>query len=381
MPDLSGMNERIYLSSPHMCGREMAYIKEAFDTNWIAPLGKNVDEFEKEVAAYVGMKHAAALVSGTGAIHLALKWFGVKQGDYVFCSSLTFSGSCNAILYEKANPVFIDSEPCSYNMSPVALEKAFAEAKKINKMPKAVIIVNLYGTSADYGKLLPICKHYGVPVIEDAAESLGACYKGQQTGSFGDAAILSFNGNKIITTSGGGMLLCNDEQAIKKARFWATQSREPALHYQHAEIGYNYRLSNICAGIGRGQLTVLNERIVEKGTLHSRYVEYFKGTALEIIEAPKGMSNYWLTVARLKTDKINYTDIIQFLAAENIESRPIWKPMHMQPVFDGCKYYSHSEGSDVSEGLFYNGICLPSDTKMTAEQQNRVMTLIGKVIK
>lgn len=364
-----------------MGGEEIEYINEAFETNWIAPLGKNVDEFEKVVADYVGMNYATATVSGTSAIHLALKWLGVAQGDYVFCSSLTFSGSCNSIAYEKAVPVFIDSEPESYNMSPIALQKAFDWAVKEKKLPKAVIIVNLYGTSADYDNLLPICRKYNVPVIEDAAESLGAVYYGRKSGSFGNLSIFSFNGNKIITTSGGGMLLSNDENAIKKAKFWSTQSRENKLHYEHNEIGYNYRMSNICAGIGRGQMLVLDERIKQKRDIFKRYKHAFVDTDLEVITPPEGTSINWLTIAKLKTTRISYMDIINALTEQNIEARPIWKPMHMQPVFSSSPYFSHYEKSSVGEELFLSGICLPSDTKMTEEEQNRVISIIKSILK
>jgi len=243
------LNRRIYLSPPHAGGREMDYIKEAFDTNWIAPLGPNVDEFEKELCRYVGIKHGLALSSGTAGIHLALRYLGVGQGDVVFCSSLTFAGSCSPVIYQQAIPVFIDSEPYSWNMSPDALEKAFQWAQKKNRIPKAVIIVDLYGQSADYDCLVPICERYGVPVIEDAAEALGASYNGRKCGHFGLISVFSFNGNKIITTSGGGMVVSEDSQAIEKMRFWSAQAREDVRHYEHKEIGYNYRLSNICAGI------------------------------------------------------------------------------------------------------------------------------------
>jgi pyridoxal phosphate-dependent aminotransferase EpsN len=376
------MKERVYLSSPHMCGEEMKYVNEAFETNWIAPLGKNVDNFENETAEYIGVKYAAATVSGTSAIHLALKRLGVGMGDYVFCSSLTFSGSCNPIAYEKAIPVFVDAEPETFNMSPIALEKAFVWAKKHGKMPKAVIIVDLYGTSANYNELLPICKKYGVPVIEDAAEALGASYNGKKCGSFGQLSILSFNGNKIITTSGGGMLLSNDDAAIKKARFWSTQSRDAAPHYQHTEIGYNYRMSNICAGIGRGQLTALNRRVAQKTAIHKRYVSFFAGTDFEIIEPPAGTANYWLTLGKINGGKITYLDIIDALSANNIEARPIWKPMNLQPVFAASPFFSHYDEENArsaGEDLFNSGICLPSDTKMTEDTQNRVMQIIKEL--
>nr|WP_269467165.1 DegT/DnrJ/EryC1/StrS family aminotransferase [Candidatus Formimonas warabiya] len=364
------MMQRIYLSPPHMSGEEMKYIQEAFDTNWIAPLGPHVDAFEKEVACYTGAKGAVALSAGTAAVHLALKYLGVQQGDYVFCSSLTFSGTCNPIVYEKAIPVFIDAEPESWNMSPAALEAAFVSFKKRGKLPKAVIIVNLYGQSADYGKLLPICEHYGVPVIEDAAESLGATYKGKQTGTFGKMGIFSFNGNKIITTSGGGMVVSDDLDALKKIKFWATQAREPARHYEHKEIGYNYRMSNIAAAIGRGQIRALDDRIQRKKEIFDTYRKAFSNISeIKIMPvAEYGTPNYWLTVVILdQQSKVKPDNIITKFEENNIESRPVWKPMHLQPVFQECEYYPHTE--DVSADLFHKGVCLPSGTAMSGEDQ------------
>ncbi|WP_283936259.1 DegT/DnrJ/EryC1/StrS family aminotransferase [Paenibacillus odorifer] len=360
-----------------MSGNEMKYIQEAFDTNWIAPLGRNVDKFEEELCEYVGVEHGLALSSGTAAIHLALKYFGVGPGDYVFCSDLTFAGSCNPILYQYANPVFIDSEPESWNMSPIALEKAFEWAKKENKMPKAVIIVDLYGQSADYDSLLPICERYGVPVIEDAAEALGATYKGKKCGSFGHVGIFSFNGNKIITTSGGGMIVSNDEEAIKKMRFWATQSREPAKHYEHKEVGYNYRMSNICAGIGRGQLEVLDERILAKKEVRDRYDKGFESLPLSLMPIPAvSASNYWLTVIILNNNSsTTAADIIGNLESNNIESRPIWKPMSLQPIFNECISFTHCEKSFGNE-LFINGVCLPSGSELTLEVQESIINNI-----
>lgn len=377
------MKEKIYLSSPHMGGYEQQYINEAFESNWVAPLGPNVDGFERELAEYVGVKSAAALSSGTAAIHLALKYVGVKRYDVVFCSSLTFSASCNPIMYEGAIPVFIDSEYNSWNMSPVALKKAFEAHKKMNKLPKAVIIVNLYGQSADMDKLKDICDSYNVPIIEDAAESLGATYKDKFSGTIGEFGVYSFNGNKIITTSGGGMLVSNSEEAINKSRFWATQSRDAARHYQHTELGYNYRMSNIVAAIGRGQLKVLDERVQQKKHIYEVYKEAFKD--IEDIEmmpiCEYGKPNYWLSVLTLKeTSKIKPLDIMVALEKENIESRPVWKPMHLQPYFQEYGFYSHNEnGISVSEDLFNRGVCLPSDTKMTAVQLERVINIIKKL--
>lgn len=382
------MENRIYLSSPHMGGYEMKYINEAFDTNWVAPLGKNVEMFEQEMCAYVGRKYAVALSSGTAAIHLGLKYLGVGEGDIVFCSSFTFSGSCNPIAYLGARPVFIDSDYKSYNMSPDALEKAY----EIYPAPKAIVVVNLYGHPAEYNEILKIAKRHGTPVLEDSAESLGATYNGVQTGNFGDISIFSFNGNKIITTSGGGMLMCNDSATREKVLFWATQSREKYPWYQHEEIGYNYRLSNICAGIGRGQLTVLNERVAQKRHIHALYEQAFKNCPY-ISLVPKlkeSEPTYWLTGITLSRDcKTGFMDIINALAAKNIESRPAWKPMHTQPVFKNCGFVTHLSEKEktecgaesVCEDLFNRSLCLPSDTKMTDEQVFTVAETVLETIK
>ena len=362
---------RIFLSSPHMSdeGYEMQYIKEAFDTNWIAPLGKNVDEFENELARYVGIGNGAALSSGTAAIHMALKAVGVGAGDIVFCSSLTFSATANPIIYQNAVPVFIDSDYETWNMSPLALEKAFKKYPNV----KAVVAVHIYGLSMDIDNILGICKKHNVSLIEDAAESLGTLYKGKHTGTFGDYGIFSFNGNKIITTSGGGMLISNNEEKIAKARFWATQSRDPAKYYQHSELGFNYRMSNVVAGIGRGQLKVLNKRIQEKKEIF----EYYK-RELEPLEGVQMMPmnewnepNCWLSCITLN-GRVRPLDIMEALEIENIESRPIWKPMHMQPFF--AEYDFIGEGA--AEKIFENGVCLPSDTKMTDEDLSRVCEII-----
>lgn len=378
---MSEENKRIYLASPHMGGLEEVFVKEAFDTNWIAPLGANVDGFEKELSEYVGSKTGAALASGTAAIHMALKAVGVKKGDKVFCSSLTFAASCNPIIYEGGIPVFIDSEPESHNMSPVALEKAFKAYEEKGEMPKAVIVVNLYGQSADMDKIMEICKKYNVPIIEDAAESLGATYKGKHSGTFGEYGIYSFNGNKIITTSGGGMLVSNNEEGIAKVRFWSTQARDKARHYEHTELGYNYRMSNIVAGIGRGQLRVLEDRIAKKKEIFETYKEAFK--EIEDIEmmpvCEYGEPNYWLTTITLsENSKVKPLDIILALEKENIESRPIWKPMHIQPYYKEYEFYLHNDEEEisVSEDIFNRGVCLPSDTKMTKEEQERVIKII-----
>lgn len=375
------MNKRIYLSSPHMGGKEQKYINGAFEINWIAPLGPNVNEFEKAVVNYVGSKDAAALTSGTAAIHLALKAVGVKRDDLVFCSSLTFAASCNPIIYEGAIPVFIDSEPDSYNMSPKALAKAFKYCEEINKMPKAVIIVNLYGQSADMYPLMELCKKYNVQIIEDAAESLGSTYDGKKSGTFGDYGVFSFNGNKIITTSGGGMIVSNNEEAIKKIRFWSTQARENKPYYEHKELGFNYRMSNIVAGIGRGQMEVLEQRIKKKKEIFTLYKEAFKEISqLKMAkEMDYGQSNYWLSIMIIdEKSEVRPKDIIEVLENNNIEARHIWKPMHMQPFYKEYKFFNHNNQNEesVSEKVFRNGVCLPSDTKMTIEEQWKVINLI-----
>lgn len=366
--------KRIFLASPHIMGNEEKYVKEAFSSNWIAPLGPFVNKLENDFKEYMQMPGACALASGTSAIHLALKLAGVKENDYVFCSSLTFSASANPILYEKAIPVFIDSEPGSYNMSPIALEKAFEKYT-----PKAVIIVSLYGMPATIDKLLKICKKHKVAVIEDAAESLGATYKGKLVGTFGKYNIISFNGNKIITTSGGGMLLTKKEKDTKKALFWATQSREPKKYYEHKEIGYNYRMSNVCAAIGCGQFECLDKKIKMKQGIFNRYLEGFKDIKeIEMLkEDDKRVSTHWLSVMRLNNSKITPNDILEALEKENIESRPIWKPMHMQPIFKKYPFFNHNKkGISVSEELFNTGVCLPSDTNMTKKEQERVIEII-----
>lgn len=363
--------ERIYLSSPHMSdeGYEEIYVKEAFDTNWIAPLGKNVDEFENELAEMVGIDHGTALTSGTAAIHLALKAAGVSEGDVVFCQSLTFSATVNPIIYEGAQPVFIDSEPGTWNMSPMLLEKAFEKFT-----PKAVIVVHLYGLSAKIDEIKQICEKHNVPLIEDAAESLGTIYKGKWTGTFGDYGIFSFNGNKIITTSGGGMLVSNNQKAIQHAKFLATQAREEARHYEHKEIGYNYRMSNVVAGIGRGQLKILENRVHQKRHIFNTYKKGLEDIPeiSFISEMSKERSNYWLSTILINSDSIKPTMIMDALEKENIESRPIWKPMHMQPVFK--KY--ESIGGEVAEAYFEKGMCLPSDSKMTDVDLERVIKII-----
>ena len=370
--------KKIFLSSPHMSdeGFEKGFINEAFDSNWIAPLGENVDGFEKELAAMLGIKAAAALNTGTAAIHMALKLAGVSDGDIVFCQALTFSASANPIIYQKAIPVFIDSDYETWNMSPKALEEAFEKYAKINKIPKAVVVVHIYGLSADMDKIVELCKQYNVTLIEDAAESLGTLYKGKYTGTIGTYGVFSFNGNKIITTSGGGMIVSEKEESIDKVRFWATQSRDLARHYQHSELGFNYRLSNVLAGIGRGQLKILDQRIEKK-----KYIFEFYQRELADIDEITMMPinewndpNYWLTCIML-SGEVRPSDIIIELEKNNIEARPIWKPMHLQPFFEDCDFI----GNGVSNNLFKNGICLPSDTKMTENDLNRIVTIIKEL--
>ncbi|OAK67628.1 DegT/DnrJ/EryC1/StrS family aminotransferase [Lederbergia galactosidilytica] len=365
------VRDRIFLSSPHMSeeGYEMRYVQEAFDTNWIAPLGENVNQFEVEFATKVGSKSAAALSSGTAAIHLALKAADVGEGDIVFCQSLTFSATANPIIYQNAIPVFIDSDEETWNMSPEALEEAFEKYPHV----KAVVVVHLYGLSADMDRILELCKNHNVALIEDAAESLGTYYKGQHTGTLGDYGIFSFNGNKIITTSGGGMIVSDNGEKIAKTRFWATQSRDQARHYQHSELGFNYRMSNVVAGIGRGQLKVLDQRVEKK----RKIFEFYK-QELGNLEGVKFMPsnewnepNYWLS-SILLTGSVRPIDVMEALERENIESRPVWKPMHLQPYFKEYDYV----GGNVSEKLFQTGVCLPSDTKMTEGDLNRVTTII-----
>ncbi|NEN80771.1 aminotransferase class I/II-fold pyridoxal phosphate-dependent enzyme [Paenibacillus elgii] len=378
------MNQRIYLSPPHMGQEEQQWVQQAFATNWIAPLGPNVDVFEKEIAGYVGASGALALSSGTAAIHLALRLLGVGAGDTVFCSSLTFVASVNPVVYQGAEPVFIDSEPESWNMSPQALERALSEAKRAGKLPKAVVVVNLYGQSADMDPLLDLCDQYGVPVIEDAAESLGATYKGRASGTLGRFGVYSFNGNKIITTSGGGMLVSDDLEALEKARYWATQARDPAPHYEHSEVGFNYRMSNVLAGIGIGQLHVLPERVETRRAIFAAYAEALGSMeGVEFMpEASFGSATRWLTTLTVDPQIARTTsgDIIRALAEANIESRPVWKPMHLQPLFQGCAYYPHQEGHSVSDRLFEQGICLPSGSSLTETEQAKVIEIVKTLV-
>ncbi len=367
--------KRIYLSSPTMHGREQEFVQEAFDTNWVAPLGPNVNEFEKEMAQYVGTGQAAALSAGTAAIHLALRTLGIGQGDVVFVPTLTFSATCNPVVYEKATPVFIDSERDTWNMSPQALEKAFEKYPN----PKAVIVVHLYGTPAKLDEIMAICHKHGTALIEDAAESLSSTYKGKQTGTFGKLGIYSFNGNKIITTSGGGMLVSEEGDLIEKARFLATQARDPARHYQHSQIGYNYRMSNVVAGIGRGQLLALEEHKRRKKEIYARYKEAFADIP-EITMNPLQKdtdANCWLSCMTIaKGCSVTPDMVMDALEKENIESRPIWKPMHMQPVFAACDFIMEGQRESVAEDIFRRGVCLPSDIKNTEEDMERIIGLV-----
>ena len=367
--------KKIYLSPPHLNGEEIDFIKDAIDSNWIAPLGPHVDAFESEVADYVGVKQAAALSSGTAALHLALEMLGVKKGDHVFCSDLTFVASANAIRYLNAIPVFIDAEPTSWNMSPSALEKAFESV-----LPKAVIVTDIYGQSADYKLIAEICDKHQTPIIEDAAESLGAEYNRKKCGSFGEMAILSFNGNKIITTSGGGMLLTDRSEFVLKAKKLSTQSREEALHYEHAQVGYNYRLSNILAALGRAQLKSLDQYVEKRRKIFNYYYNNLKNVeGIRFMpEIENGKSTRWLSVVLMENinhDKIE--DIIRSFSEENIEVRPIWKPMHLQPVFEDASFYYNSQ-KPISASLFEHGLCLPSGSDLSKNDLNRIIELLIK---
>jgi len=372
---INTLHKKIYLSPPHLNGEEIDFIKDAIDSNWIAPLGPHVDAFESEVADYVGVKQAAALSSGTAALHLALEMLGVQKGDHVFCSDLTFVASANAIRYLNAIPVFIDAEPTSWNMSPSALEKAFESV-----LPKAVIVTDIYGQSADYKLIAEICDKHQTPIIEDAAESLGAEYNRKKCGSFGEMAILSFNGNKIITSSGGGMLLTDRSEFVLKAKKLSTQSREEALHYEHAQVGYNYRLSNILAALGRAQLKSLDQYVEKRREIFNYY--YNNLNNIEGIrfmpEIENGKSTRWLSVVLMENinhDKIE--DIIRSFSEENIEVRPIWKPMHLQPVFEDAAFYYNGQ-KPISASLFEHGLCLPSGSDLSKNDLNRIIELLIK---
>ncbi|MCC0179218.1 aminotransferase class I/II-fold pyridoxal phosphate-dependent enzyme [Waterburya agarophytonicola K14] len=373
------MKKQILLSTPHMGEQERKFVTEAFDTNWVAPIGPNVDAFEREFSTLVGSQYSAALSSGTAALHLALKLVGVEAGDEVFCSTFTFIASASPITYLGAKPVFIDSDRTSWNMDPNLLSEALAQKAKVNKLPKAVVLVHLYGQSADIEPILEICDRYSVPLIEDAAEALGATYKNTSPGTWGRAGIFSFNGNKIITTSGGGMLVSDDGDLIEKARFLATQARDPEPHYEHTQIGFNYRLSNISAGIGRGQLAVLSERVAARCRNFATYKSALGDLpGIEFMPEPDyGKSTHWLSCLTFDPNvaKIDREQVRLHLAKHNIETRPLWKPMHLQPVFSDCECFN----SRVSEELFQKGLCIPSGSNLSEEDLSRVITEIKKV--
>lgn len=375
--------ERIWLSPPHMSGDETKRVDEAFASNWIAPLGPHVEAFEREVAGRVGARSALALASGTAALHLAGELLGVGRGDRVLCSSFTFSASVAPFYHKGARLSFIDSEPGSWNMSPAALERAFVSYAGRGDLPKAVVLVDLYGQSCDMDPLIDLCARHGVPVIEDAAEALGSSYKGRMCGTFGAFAALSFNGNKIITTSGGGMLLSDDEEAIARARFLATQARDPAPWYQHSTLGWNYRLSNVLAGIGRGQLAHLDERVAARRRIFDRYVDALGDVAgLSFMPEPEwSHTNRWLTTILLDEPiEASPLAVLEHMASLDIEGRPLWKPMHLQPVFEGAAYWPHEPGQDVCAGLFERGLCLPSGSSLTTEQQDRVIAAVREAL-
>ena len=363
--------EKIWLSSPHMGGNEQKYVQEAFDANWVAPLGPNVNGLEKDIETYLNQdSHVAALSSGTAALHLGLVLLGVKAGDEVICQSMTFSASANPILYLGATPVFIDSEKDTWNFCPIAVEEAIIDRIAKGKKPKAIIGVHLYGMPFKVDEIMAISRKYDIPVLEDSAEALGSTFKGQKCGTFGPLAALSFNGNKIITTSGGGALVCQNKEHKDKTVFFATQSRDNAPHYQHSEIGYNYRMSNICAGIGRGQMEVLDLRVSQRRVMNAFYQELFKDIeAVEVFKEPSSdyFSNHWLSAIVL--DSYEKREALRLtLEKENIESRPLWKPMHLQPIFEKYPYY----GKKVAENLFDNGLCLPSGSNLTTADKERI---------
>ena len=370
-------NKRIYLSSPHMSGEEMKYIKKAFDQNWVAPLGPNVDAFEETLARYCCVKYAAALSSGTAAIHLALIIMGVGPGDEVLASSFTFSATINPIVYQGATPILVDCEPKTWNMDPQLLEAAIKDRIKKGKKPKAIIPVHLYGMPANMEEMLRIAEKYEIPIIEDAAEAFGSRFKEKPVGSFSKMAVLSFNGNKIITTSGGGALISNDKEMIDKARFFATQARDKAPHYQHSQVGYNYRMSNILAGIGRGQMEVIEDRVKKRRDtffFYKKNLGNYEG--IKFLEEPDEsyFSNHWLTTILIDPTKSGRTrEVLQKeLEKDNIETRPLWKPMHLQPAFSSCPAYLNG----VSNELFANGLCLPSGTNMSDIDRMRVLEAI-----
>jgi len=374
-------NSRIWLSSPHMGGTEEKFVKEAFDSNWIAPLGPNVDGFEADLQEYLGIDHAAVLTSGTAAIHLALIILGIKAGDEVLVSSFTFSGSINPVIYQAAIPVMIDSEDSTWNLDPKLLEKAITERISLGKKPKALILVHLYGMPALWDEIAAVCSKYKIAIIEDAAEALGSSYKGQQLGSLGQFGILSFNGNKIITTSGGGALLSSNKKWIEKARFLATQARDPAVHYEHSEVGYNYRLSNVLAGIGRGQMEVLNQRVEQKRKVNKFYRKLLAIEGILFLTEPDESfySNYWLSTITIDKNVTGFSaeELRVHWLNDNIEARPLWKPMHLQIAYS--QYPSYTNGT--SEKLFKSGLCLPSGSNLTSQELERISSSFSNFIK
>jgi dTDP-4-amino-4,6-dideoxygalactose transaminase len=373
------MDKPILLSTPHISEQELAFVQEAFTTNWIAPAGPHVDAFEQEFCQVVGSSHAAAVSSGTAALHLALRLLGISGGDEVFCSTLTFIASANPIVYQGGIPVFIDSDRTSWNMNPDLLREAIEKRAKQGRLPKALVLVHLYGQSADLDPILEVCNEYEIPLIEDAAEALGATYKGKSPGVFGKIGIYSFNGNKIITTSGGGMLVSEDKKLVDQARFLATQARDSAPHYQHSEIGYNYRLSNVLAGIGRGQLRVLKDRVAARRHNFEVYQQALgKLPGIEFMpEASFGMASRWLTCLTIAPEAfgVDREKLRHALAQEQIEARPVWKPLHLQPVFADCECI----GGAIAEDLFERGLCLPSGSNLTDEDRERVIQAITQV--
>lgn len=375
-------NSKIWLSSPHMGGNELQYINEAFDANWVAPLGPNVNGLEVDLEEYLGNQcHVGALSSGTAAIHLGLILLGVQSGDEVICQSMTFSASANPILYQGATPIFIDSESDTWNLCPIALEEAITDRIKLGKKPKAIIAVHLYGVPYKIEEVKAVADKYGIPILEDSAEALGSSYKGQKCGTFGDIGVLSFNGNKIITTSGGGAIVTQSKEWKDKAVFYATQSRDDAPHYQHSEIGYNYRMSNICAGIGRGQMEVLDAHVALRRKMHAFYLDLFKDIpSVTVFATPNEdyYANYWLSAIIIEPDQDKGIDreVLRLaFEAANIESRPLWKPMHLQPIFQKYPYY----GNQVAENLFENGLCLPSGSNIKDDERDRIAKVVKKV--
>lgn len=378
------MNQKIWLSSPHMGGNEQKYVQEAFDANWVAPLGPNVNSLEHDLECYLGNNvHVGALSSGTGAIHLGLILLGVQAGDEVICQSMTFSASANPILYLGATPVFIDSESETWNLCPIALEQSIIDRISKGKTPKAIIAVHLYGVPYKVDQIKAISEKYNIPVLEDSAEALGSSYKGQKCGTFGDIGVLSFNGNKIITTSGGGAIVTKTKELKDRAVFFATQSRDNAPHYQHSEIGYNYRMSNICAGIGRGQMEVLDKHVALRREMNAFYIDLFKDIPfVKVFQTNEDISfsNYWLSAIEIDPNNeygITSESLRLALDAVNIESRPLWKPMHLQPIFSDYPFY----GSDISQRLFENGLCLPSGSNLTVDDRDRISTAMHTFLK